>query len=364
MAISGPLWAIAAVAALAVLACSPAAANHGPALPPLPRELSLGNSSGPVVTPAQAGEIVSALWPLRERALAQNDAAATDRLETDVAREFDDAVSADDRARPHLPNLRTVRGHLSIWVFVPVQRTYPAAFLAEVVTSLNGAAPSPNPIVTSPYSELMVMTRRDRWSTWMLGLDTGYAAGPSVFPDETGAGFDAGPLPSWAAPADLPGMLAGYWQSWIDTGAPPAGPDPWGPGYWTTERGGYLAQHRNGAPQASCGCIGQARYAADPAADGLWTFTIRNLDAAGPLDLTCSTVRVRDRLSPAPPDTTLQQDDLRDNWGGLLAPGLYTSMTQDSVRQTCIESAPARSAGLAAVGGNGDVVRVQGSRAP
>jgi hypothetical protein len=350
---------VAAICGIAVFA-GRAGATASAVLPP---ELRLGNDTGQVVDAGQAREITTALWPLREQGLASDDVATTDRLEDGVAREFDDAVSIDDRARPNITPLRRVRPYSNLTVFVPHQTTYPAAFLAQVLTSVYATVPSEGSVAGAPYVELVVITRHDRSSSWKVSLDTGYAATTLQLPSTGADGLGTDPPPSFIDPPALFSGLAGYWQHWKDTGTPPADAELWLPGYWTTQRAAKLASVRNRSADPGCGgCIRNVGYRADPATDGIWSFAVSRPDGT-PARLVCSTVRITDRSVPGRRQLALHQDGARNNWGGWLAPGVYSAITTSAVRQSCIKTGPARQDGLAILGGNGDIVAAHATRA-
>lgn len=321
----------------------------------LPVALSSGNASGPVIQPEQATQVVQAFWPLRERALADDDTGMTDRLEDGVAREFDDAVSSFDHQIPPASRLRHVRDRGDITVVVPRQTGYPAEFLAAVPTTVYAADPSEGVAAGTPYVEMMVMTRRDARSRWMLSLDTGYQGDvQALFASSAGFAPDPPDL-GWIDVGQLHPLLAQYWQHWKETGSAPPG-TPFGPGYWTTQRGSGLV--RQDAYSAHCGCFEHTEYHADPHDDGIFEFGL-NTGTEPTLALVCSTIRYHDVFRPRPGDLLLQ-NSTRLNWGGGLAPGAYRSLTTDAVRQTCIIARTTRAAGLDVAGGNGDFVRVSG----
>ncbi len=129
------------------------------------------NPSGPVITPEQAEAVVRAFWPLQELALSSNDRRLTDMVESGPAAEFDDAVSVDNLQRLHLPNLRVVRPLNGVEVFVPLQSSFPATFLAEVLTTVFGTSPEGDPPGT-PSVEVLVFQRPDAATPWRVALRT------------------------------------------------------------------------------------------------------------------------------------------------------------------------------------------------
>lgn len=142
--------------------------------------------------------------------------------------------------------------------------------------------------------------------------------------------IDPAPPASMPEPAaQVPGLIAAYWQSWVDHGRPPARNLFW-PGPWTTQLGARLAsQDRQGSTYD--GGIRQ-RYHYYPAY-GSWTFAAQGPHAHADM-LVCTTVAVRARLTAAPGSHLYQPPD-RHNWGALLAPGHYREIDTINVHPTC-----------------------------
>jgi hypothetical protein len=317
----------------------PAATLRSP-LPPveLPAVMSVTNPTGPVITPQQAGAIVRAFWPLNERAKATNDQRLTDMLESGPAAEFDDAVSLDNLQRPHLPNLRVVRPLNGLEVFVPLQASFPAYFLADVLTTVYGTSPEGDPPGTVSV-EVYVFVRPDAGHPWRAGLRTFGPTRLGVITNPREPSY----LPTLTAsrnltvdPRTVPALLAAYWQQYYITGAPPA--SIFAPGRWTTEKmQALLKTMRQFA--ADTGIKERTEYFADPRRDGLYEFAVN-----GGWDLTCFTVRYA-TVQTRPGGRALHQDPGRDNYGGWLAPGDYQQITTTGLRQTCAWVSPVGSQG-------------------
>lgn len=322
----------------------PAAASS---LPPvdLPAVMSVTNTSGSVITPQQAEAVVRAFWPLNERAKATNDQRLTDMLESGPAAEFDDAVSRDNVHRPHLPNLRVVRPLNGLEVFVPLQTSFPAYFLADVLTTVYGTSPEGDPPGTATV-DVFVFVRLNAGTTWHAALRTfgptrlGVITNPSAPPY----------LPALPAshtltvnPKTVPALLAAYWQQYYISGAAPA--SIFAPGRWTTEKMQRLLKEVRQFAQDT-GIREQTEYFVDLKRDGLYEFAVN-----GGYDLTCFTVRYS-TVQTRPGGRLLHQDPARDNYGGSLAPGDYQRITTSGLRQTC--------AWVSLVGYQGDGVLVMG----
>lgn len=332
----------------AVIAATPAPS------PTLPPDLYLGGNVTPALNSAVAGRILTAWWPLHERALASNDIAMTDALETGPARAFDDAVSRENIAVGG--NLRVVREFSDFRVFVPWQYHLPAYFLAEVATAVYGTT-NEYPKGT-PYIEILLFTRADEKSHWMASLRTGH----------TNGGFDEGtsfqrdfetynmqpPTLRWIKPTDVPAKLADYWSYCYVHGSP-AEP-PFVKGFWTTEFCPRLQSDRE--HELSLGIKTSGNYYVDLKRDGFWEFNVY-----GDWDFACFTVRVERKLTSA--RGALNQDRSRNNYGGLLAPGIYSVITDSILHQSCVLIPPTAEGvpqfpGIGIVGGDGGIVAMSG----
>jgi hypothetical protein len=314
-------------------------------LPELPAAMLVTNPSGPVITPVQAAAVVRAFWPLNERANATNDRRLTDMLDSGPAAEFEDAVSADNLARPSLPDLRVVRPLKGVEVFVPLQTAFPATFLADVLTTVYGTSPEGDPPGTSSV-EVYVFVRPDAATPWRAALRTFGPTHLGVIIGPAGGSYLAtlpGSHDLTVDPETVPSLLATYWQRYYDTGAPP--PSIFAPGRWTTEKMvALLKEVRQFA--ADTGIRETTEYSVDLKRDGLFQFAVN-----GNWDLACFTVRYSTVQIPAA-GHVLHQDPARNNYGGSLPPGQYVRITTTGLRQTC--------AWLPPVGYKGEGVLVMG----
>ena len=335
-----------------------ATAKQLPAQTPPP-----ANQVTPIITDPEAMHFVADFWGKREHALATNDVAAGSALLNGVAGEWDLAVSRDNRIR-HLKGLRTERPASAINVVVPLQTSYPASFLAEVLTTLYQ---EPGETQNYPYLEMMVFTRRREAAPWKLTVDTGYTHSEGLGPTRAVSEVDFHTLApddtlepvSWVSLRDVHADLAAYWQHWLDEKSAPS-PDLFAPGDPTTGLGAALAKSdgRNDA----CGCRVDVTYRADVDRGGLWTFDVLDgrVDGSAEGTLACSTIRI-DELTTPPVGTILVQDKKRENWGGLLRPGRYLDLTLHEVRQSCI-LVPPDGPPLRVFGRDGGLVGITGTR--
>lgn len=338
----------------------------------LPPELFTCNDSGPVINPFQAKRVATAFWPIEEKALATDDRATTDLIEGGPAAEYADAISCEDIIL-RIQSIRTVRPLDSINVYLPRQTAYPAYFLAEVGTTVYGRSPinAPNtaPPPGTPNMEYLVFVKTDAHSAWKVVIDTGYAGGWGADAEtledpaaKSGPLFEAAPpRPSWIDPSTVPQALAAYWQHWVTIGGPPPD-DHFAAGTWTTSQGAYLQQRH--MIDLAKGVVHHTRYFVDLTRDGAYQFAVDN-----GVDLECFAVRYADPLTAAGTGARLIQDTRRENFGALLAPGLYSTIVASGFHQSCALIPPSPSQpllpsvgpGIGVVGGQGGDTRLTGS---
>jgi hypothetical protein len=302
-----------------------------------------------VIDQPGAEKFVRAFWPVREEALSNADPNAVRALENGPAGEWD-AVGCTMGCAP--PSPRNIR---DLHLFVPKQATYPASFMAEVLTTAYHGI--------DPLVEIMIFTRQSAGATWFLTFNTNYGGVDHLFdfahPDSSSA-FES--LPNGDPGLDrnaLPGMLAAYWQHWKDQGTAPAG-TRFVPGYFTNKTGQDFFATRTDMHKG--GIDEHVSYTADPARDGIWSFAI-NFNAPGTIYsnavLTCGTVRYRNVSTPAPPATSIVQGKNFDTYGTLLAPGQYGSVTENGLHESCFLTNPGQAA-IAVEGMNGSQTSVAG----
>jgi hypothetical protein len=310
---------------------------------PLPAVLSLAPpASAPLVTPAQARRVVAAAWPLRDRVLASRDLSTLEAIEAGPALVGDEARMRSG-GPPNRPNA-SAHAPREVAVYVPRQRRWPLRFLAEGVTTSAG----------KPFLELMIFRRSSPRSRWQVVYDTGYGrgTGPPLSPEPAildAQGYDVVPPHAEIPAGDAVPALARYWQAWLDHPSPPVAIPAFLPGTWTTDYGESVAGKQDGV--AVNGHPAHVVYGDRPSPRGqLWTFGVD-----GDRELVCSPMHQTTTWSG-----TSHQDAARSNWGPDLAPGAYSSITADIVREPCIIVPP--SGGLVAFGADRWVVRLSGRR--
>jgi hypothetical protein len=280
----------------------------------LPTDLWLGGTGhGPVITPAQAQLVLDSVWFLRFQAFHDQDRGAMVMFETGPALESDEVTCGC--------NYRVVRPNITRdSLLVPRQLHFPATFLAEATTTLSGA----------PYTQYLVISRTSAATPWMVVADPG-DQGAQVLdrPQATRGGFDApgDPRPSSRR---LPAELAGYWQTWTDTGQAPR-LSVFAPGSDTTKQGALLAKAPQGALASFNGLIGSYRYRAG-GSDERWSFAT----ATGVL--TCGVVRFQSTWSNL--GGVDWQPNAESNWGSTVPPGVYKDVVSTDIAQPCFIQRP------------------------
>jgi len=284
----------------------------------------------PLIDSISADTLARAFWPLREQALSDHDLPTLRTLETGVAAEADVALCTPG-CLPASP-----RPFTEVRVFAPRQETYPAAFLAEVLTS--------TPAGDGPELDKLVFTRTSARTSWSLALDS--TSGDEHLtdaPQTDPSGFDQ-PTPALTgarAPVQLPAELAGYWRHWAATGTAPPGV-AFAAGPLSDARGRQLWARIQS--DARIGVRDSFTFTADPGRDGVWTFSTSTLDPNGLPSmgwaLTCGSVRAHatsiasDRTHPV-----IQPED-RSDFGDRVAPGNYSNISSTSLEQVCMLENP------------------------
>jgi len=150
--------AAALLAAIALGSASALAADDSTIY--LPEQMAINPQGQPVITPDQAGRLLSAVWIARAGAFANGSVETINSLETKAAAEFDDNADAGIYGDPGTISAMTI--------ILPRQLTYPATFMA-VVTTHNPGRPG--------RREGIVMTKPDAQAPWKLAIDTVFYSG-------------------------------------------------------------------------------------------------------------------------------------------------------------------------------------------
>ncbi len=319
---------------------------------PLPRELWSVGADGRL-TARQAANVVQALWPLRERAMATADEATLAELSTGEAAAVAGAFAAQVRIQPTMSMVHA-RPETSVEVNLTRASGFPRFFLAQVMTTMYAPDVADGVPAGSPYVELMVLTRASATEHWRVTLDTGFQ-GPTFIPFPVDATGYTQPAPGQAGAARLIPLLAAYWQHWAEHGDPPSSPpsDTFGPGYWTDQRGRSIAQVRNGTSGGPCGCRTTTTYAAVPS-EGSWSFRIYDSGL-----LRCGSIAIQQTYE-GNFWHRLYQNPARTHWDVRIPPGRYTAIRLHSLRASCVEEFVGPRLGV--VGGDSETLRATGIR--
>jgi hypothetical protein len=278
---------------------------------PLPAALTHSNSSpGAVVLPAQAKRIFTSMWVLRNEAFSDTNRSLMAEFETGPALEADESSCGCETRAPRGPILREI-------FLVPMQSTYPATFLGEATTTLEG----------SPYVQFLIISKPAATSPWQVVSDPGFGGTATLDqPIREDGGYDGGSSSSAPQAGNtLPVSLANYWQTWTDDGHAPASTN-FAPGQWTTQEGRSMTNAPQGATVASNQLEGHYRFRAG-ASDEVWDFPTSHGS------ITCGVIRDQ-TLWTAPGGGVYQPLSLK-NWGGTVAPGLYRAVADTDIVQPC-----------------------------
>jgi hypothetical protein len=311
----------------------PQSIDHpAPSPNPLPAVLTeTGPKGRTVVSPAQAGAVLSAMWTLRAQAFESDDRFLMAEFETGPALESDEVTCGC--------NTRGVRGPIeSDSLLVPKQKRYPAAFLAEVRTTLT----------SKPYMQYLVIARESKATPWEVVADPGQPGSQTLDRPKVGQGGFDDAIGSHTAANRLPNELAAYWHTWTEDDHAPSH-SPLAPGQWTTQAGATYAKDPSGSWSSQNGLMGY--YSFESGGDNeVWTFGT----ATGAI--TCGVVRWQTIWTY--PGAGIYQDPAQNNWGTSVAPGNYQYEAETWIMQPCFIQHPG--AHVEVVSGLGDPDTDQG----
>lgn len=281
---------------------------------PLPLALTEAGPKGrEVVSPGQAGAVLSAIWNLRAQAFGTDDRSLIAEFETGPALESDEVTCGC--------NTRGVRGPIDPdSLLVPRQQGYPAAFLAEVKTTL----------MSKPYVQYLIIARQSKATPWEVVADPGQPGSRSLVRPKVGqGGFDAA-VASHTAANRLPSELVAYWHIWTEDDHAPLH-SQFAPGQWTTQAGATYAKDPSGSWSSQNGLMGYYSFKGGGDHE-VWSFGT----ATG--EITCGVVRWQTIW--AYPGAGIYQDPAQNNWGSSVAPGNYQYEAETWIMQPCFIQHP------------------------
>jgi hypothetical protein len=281
---------------------------------PLPVALTQeGRKGAPVVSVSQAAAVLSAVWNLRAQAFDADNRSLMAEFETGPALEADEVTCGC--------NTRGVRGSIDAdTLLVPKQLGYPAAFLAEVKTTLSN----------KPYVQYLVIARQSSATPWEVVADPGQPGSRALDSPQSGRdGFDD-VVASHAAADRLPSRLASYWHAWTEDDHAPSD-SPFASGEWTTKAGATYAKDPSGAFSPQNGLIGYYSFKGGSDHE-VWSFGTRSGT------ITCGVVRWQTIWTY--PGEGVYQDPAQNNWGASVAPGNYRYEAETWIMQPCFVQHP------------------------
>lgn len=330
----------------------------------LPSTLFEANRPGstPLVTPAQATDVATAMWRLWETAQVAGDTRALTQLIAPGAlleSTLDACVNPKGQCAPEA----SPRTFSALVPIVPVERSYPLYFLAEFDTTELVANSNSGINQWAPWVELQILTKASPREPWMLSFDSGYndlnlAVTPPFLPFNEGSPVTSpgGPLvgeynltptsPAVANPMQFLPLLAAYYQSYKDTQGPPAS-SPFVANGVASQLGQSLATTPEGSVYT--GVRNGFHFAADPGA-GQWEFSVQ-----GGYPMECGSVR--DTSTQTAVSGLLYQNPDETNYGAPLAPGGYRVITTRTDHETCVYPV---AGGLDAIGYSDDSFSITG----
>lgn len=321
-----PLRLLILLVACAVIAVAAAVALH--------RNVgSQVRPAGPVISVAGAERVLAQIWPQREMARADNNAATLSRLDTGAELKRDLSVIVESRDQPRGSG-RVARPLTLSLVALSSVRQFPASFLAVVQTTPQYVQRSARE-ARQPVTVLLVVTKTSSKSRWRVAMETSYQGTLEEVGPENEETFHPGRSREPATPAQAAGAvsaLASYYQHYADYGGPPVH-TPFLPGPWTTEEGQYIAL--GGSPYAVNSKGFRSRVTYVPAwQDGVYSFSPEGVLEG--LRIVCATVGVNAVATPATPGGYLYQPPGRSNWGAELLPGDYEVIRTSGEHQACL----------------------------
>ena len=223
-------------------------------------------------------------------------------------------------------------------MFVPRQRSYPAAFLAEVKTTLTGV----------PYVQYLIIARESIATPWEVVADPGESVTrPLDQPKVRARRFRRG-YPSHATAKNLPSSFASYWHTWTEDDRAPTH-SPFAPGKWTTQAGATYAKEPSGSLSPQNGL--QGYYSFEGGGDNE-----AGASATATGAITCGVVRWQTIWTY--PGGGIYQDPDQNNWGASVAPGSYQFEAETQIMQPCFIQRPG--ALIEVTSGHGDPDTEQG----
>jgi hypothetical protein len=263
----------------------------------------LTKPSGPTLTLQQARQAFKATWPGFNSGFAYAKAPKLAKFGT---KEMDEAVVGwyNCGCGPWLANDKAVR------LSVPVEHAYPLSFLAEVSTP---------DVVGGPTTQEAVLTKASAAEPWRVAYMVAFEGSRSYLGP---SGVRSAPhIPVKTA---LPGsQLAAFFESMVDTGAPPANDS------WPVDGSMKDEIDRQASVVLSIEQSGDSQIAIFQPVDHTTAFPYPGGD------IVCGAIHETQRVM-APLGSPIVQPVDRSNYGPLLLPGSYPGLTKSGTHDYCV----------------------------
>lgn len=291
-----------------------------------------------VVSPSDAVEVVQQYWQVNERAAMGADAELFERVQTGPLLEADRGVVAAGRALGR-PGIRGPRPLRRVTPFVPHQRRYPAQFLALIETVGVADSGELTDQASGFYDHFVKPSRSQGWmADFYVPADIRHPVRFATDRDGYAIALRPGTDGFVLRPGEVPGAFARYLTSGLATGSPIG---PFRAGHLTTgavdAQRRYREAMRAGGYDVGFDFAPQAFLQAYRGAGGE-AILLFAVDAALRVGAACI-------VQPA--------GDPR-RWGGLVAPGVYSSLVLGHVLELMASDPPRWASGAIELSSSAD----------
>jgi hypothetical protein len=274
--------------------------------------LTLGQATGPLITPTQATAVARALWTTREDALLHRQIGLIKQIETGSIAGFDLWYLEGLEYGLTPTRFTAPRPADAVTVFVPRQTTWPAYFgfsVSAVPLTRIGAA-----------TAFLVATRAGPTDSWKIAFVIGGSGSQPNFvippPNADAQGYDAVPTALGQPAGTWFGQLTNYYATWKDTGKAPS-PAAFAPGVLTTQQGQQMASRPQGYVSDDGVASSTYRYSG-PSSAHQWSIGIAGVP------MVCGDIS--ESVTYLPREGGLLHPADRYGWGPQVAPGDYQSV--------------------------------------
>ncbi len=195
---------------------------------------------------------------------------------------------------------------------VPIEHSYPISFLAQIST------PAPHHSIYSPYVTLVVFTKATAHARWLVAYLMRYAGDKRYLKSSALKGAPPATFPVY----EVNQQITRFFTSVVTTGTSPAD-DTWPR---TGSTGQELQNYLN--VSADVQQLGDRQLTEFNAVDNSVAF------AYPEGDIVCASYMSISRIL-APTGAPIVQPSDQNTWGGMLAPGSYSSLTKLGMHSYC-----------------------------